>query len=429
MPSFMDYKTAAPLHTPQAAPTLSSRLRQNALTLLESTWSADPYTRKCYLYDCSRDDQPALNGGMTYDNTTKLPLEAKFFSRSCRHAGHTHTEYEVCFRPSQTTPGFYEETFGPSAAFPAGLYLDIPDEQGLYHKWILCGSRQEATRTIHSILPCNYEFLWVYGGERFRMWGFSRLRNRFPHTAAGEGQPAASGVQPAPEVRGQAFLPRTGSAALLSYGQRLIVSDQRPQPLAWEISGVDSIHPTGILKLTLSPVPYNAATDYTDPETGEMWAGLLSQEAPPIPAQPPELDPPYVLSCTSKSIKIGGSPRSIRLSPRSITSSPAQQPANAAAQIAGTAPTPASAWPNLHPFTDRPSTPPDGTTVSLSTGIIWQFTIDGLDVSSQLEITPQDNASVNLRIPPGLYPLTNTLLTIRAANFPSHPLTLRITSL
>lgn len=383
MLSFMDYKRMSP-------PTDGEQLRRNAQMVRESTWSGDSSARLCYLYDWAHDDQSELSCTVTDTHTVKQPAEVKFIPcrRSCD--GRQRTQYKILLRPSEIIPSYYEEAFGPHAEFPVGLYLDIPDEKNVYHKWLICDSLIEAHQTAYTVLPCNYEFHWIMDGRRYRMWGISRLRNRCPSTAWDEDHTDAS------ETTEEIWLPENAGSRLLSCKQRLIVSAFRPQPLTWEISAIKNIHPFGILKLKLSPVPFNSATDYVDPETGEMWADYHTREMPPLSTQEPELDPPYVLSCSYQSIKTGGSARTIQLQKR-----PARQEAITAS----------------------------GQTESLPSQILWQFAVDGQDISSRLEVIPQDSLSVKVKVPAKLYAFTNAVLTVRAANVPSYPLELKIISL
>lgn len=370
MLSFTDYKR---MSLPEAA-----QLRRNAAILLDASWTMDPAAYPCYLYGHAPLDR---------HESAVLPAEVKFFSRPLsrplNQPGSRSMEYEVLLRPSQTVPSWYKDFFGPKAAFPAGLYLDLVDGQDDCSKWLVCDSHPQSGCTASSVLPCNYEFLWTHAGKRFRLWGHSRLKDRLCHTPPSDGQFL-------PENQEQIWVPKTSFTDSLFYKKRLIISDLRPNPLTWEITDVENTHPFGILKITLSPVPFNAVSDYIDPETGDMWADYHTPDAPSAPLQEPEPDPPYLLSCASSSLKIGGSARCVLLTKK-----------------------------------EGPSAVPG----PLPDNILWQFTVDGQDISSLLEIVPQGSASVMLRAPETLYPLTDTLLSIRAANVPSHPLTLKLCSL
>ena len=42
-----------------------------------------------------------------------------------------------------------------------GLYVDIPDEKNIYHKWLICSKEISNQFTKYLILPCNFYLRWV----------------------------------------------------------------------------------------------------------------------------------------------------------------------------------------------------------------------------------------------------------------------------
>lgn len=62
--------------------------------------------------------------------------------------------------------------------FPTGLYIDIPNEKGIYEKWLILTMEQGNQFVKYNILPCNYLFEWIEtsGQNRYkrRMWGCDR---------------------------------------------------------------------------------------------------------------------------------------------------------------------------------------------------------------------------------------------------------------
>ena len=59
-------------------PTLGEKLKSDSDMLMELTWDSDIQSKICYIYDFYHDDQPRLAEGMTYENTTKTRIDAKF---------------------------------------------------------------------------------------------------------------------------------------------------------------------------------------------------------------------------------------------------------------------------------------------------------------------------------------------------------------
>ena len=108
----------------------------------------DIQSKVCYIYDYFHDDQPDKNVGMTYENTTKTRIDAKFIVKSYQSIDKDQVEYYIQFKPSQKTRFeegdelYYFETdyrrkYGVQD-FPIGMMIDIPDDTDLYHKWLIC---------------------------------------------------------------------------------------------------------------------------------------------------------------------------------------------------------------------------------------------------------------------------------------------------
>ena len=68
---------------------------------MEQTFDHDIQAKKCYIYDFYHDDQPDKNQNMTYDNTTKTPIDAKFIINSYQSIDKDQVPYYLQFRPSQ----------------------------------------------------------------------------------------------------------------------------------------------------------------------------------------------------------------------------------------------------------------------------------------------------------------------------------------
>ena len=58
--------------------TVGENLKNISDDLMDLTWDNDIQSKKCYIYDYFHDDQKELSYGMTYENTTKTPIDAKF---------------------------------------------------------------------------------------------------------------------------------------------------------------------------------------------------------------------------------------------------------------------------------------------------------------------------------------------------------------
>lgn len=172
------------------AKTLGQIHKENADWAMEMTWDNDIQSKVCYIYDYYHDDQPLLKDHMTYDNTTKTKIDAKFMLKTRQSLSSDRTAYYIQFRPSQKTEFesddelYYFETDYRAIYHNddfVGLYIDIPDERGIYRKWLIC-MREDGNQFIkYLILPVNYEFMWIERSGQYkykrRMWSCLRNQN------------------------------------------------------------------------------------------------------------------------------------------------------------------------------------------------------------------------------------------------------------
>ena len=186
MPSLSDYK----IYLSQQGNIIGRAYKSNADMIMEQTWDRDIQSKKCYIYDHYHDDQPWLSEGMTYENTTKTPIDAKFIITQSQSIDKDRVTVMLQFKPSQKLRfvegddlHYYETDykFKYGAEFPIGLYCDVPDENGVYRKWIICAKQISNQFTKYLILPANYRFSWVEtnGNKRVirRVWGATRSQN------------------------------------------------------------------------------------------------------------------------------------------------------------------------------------------------------------------------------------------------------------
>lgn len=172
--------------------TLGEKLKSDSDTLMELTWDNDIQSKICYIYDFYHDDQPRLAEGMTYENTTKTRIDAKFIVKSYQSMDKDQVDYYVQFRPSQSIrfseddelyyfETDYKTTYGNT--FPIGLYLDIPDDRNVYHKWLICREEKANQFPKYLVLPCDYELCWIEtnGKDRIkrRMWSVLRMQSSY----------------------------------------------------------------------------------------------------------------------------------------------------------------------------------------------------------------------------------------------------------
>ena len=172
--------------------TIGQQLKQMSDMAMEETWDNNIQSKVCYIYDYYHDDQPDKKDHMTYERTTKTRIDAKFIVKSYQSIDKDQVDYYIQFKPSQPVEFtkndqlyYYEQDFRRKygAEFPTGLYCDIPDEKGVYRKWMIILSEPANQFTKYLVLPINYNFMWIErnGKERIkrRMWAVLRSQNSY----------------------------------------------------------------------------------------------------------------------------------------------------------------------------------------------------------------------------------------------------------
>lgn len=91
------------------AKTIGQIYKEQSDWAMEQTFENDIATKTCYIYDYFHDDfftdghgiTRSLAEGMTYENTNKTKIDAKFIIKSYQSMDKDQVEYYIMFRPSQ----------------------------------------------------------------------------------------------------------------------------------------------------------------------------------------------------------------------------------------------------------------------------------------------------------------------------------------
>lgn len=303
--------------------TIGQQYKSQSDMVMEQTWWNDPQSKVCYIYDYFHDDQPDKKDHMTYENTTKTRIDAKFIIKTYQSVDKEQVDYYIQFRPSQKVEFeegddlYYFETDyrnKTNCTFPMGLYLDVPDDRGVYHKWMVVYPEPANQFPKYLILPINYQLMWIErnGHEKIKrkMWGILRGQSSYN-----------SGIYTdytftKMENQEKGWLPFNKISEKLWYqtesgnDTRVLLGSLSEHPLAWLLSKVENMQPFGIQRLTFYQDRFNPNTDYVNLETKEMYADYYDSKVEPItPTVPDTSTSAYIveLIASSPTIKIGGS--------------------------------------------------------------------------------------------------------------------------
>lgn len=310
------------------ANTIGQIHKSNSDLAMELTWDNDIQSKVCYIYDFFHDDQPWLNKGMTYENTTKTKIDAKFIKTKYSSVDKDQVEYHLQFRPSQKVSFdekdelYYFETDYKNRydiTFPIGMFVDLPDNKNIYHKWLIVDKEEDNQFEKYSILPCEYYLTWIEqnGHNRIKrkMWVVLRMQNSY-NSGKWAGYQTTT-----VENQDKIWLPLNSITEKIGYtnyygdktNQRLIVSAPVDNPNTWEITKVENTQPIGIQKITIYQDHFNPHRDYIERDENNkiiaMWADYFSSNVEPTLNDPPPLtsDVNCVITSSTQSVKVGGS--------------------------------------------------------------------------------------------------------------------------
>ncbi len=355
------------------AKTVGQILKEESDFIMEDTWENDIQSKVCYIYDYAHDDQPGLNNHMTYENTTKTKIDAKFIVTQYGSITKDQVAYHLMFRASQPVEFsprdelyYFETDYRKrwNVDFPTGLYIDIPNEKGIYEKWLILTMEQGNQFIKYNILPCNYLFEWIEtsGQNRYkrRMWGCDRQqlsydagtwidryinsvknvekaylplnsiteninyvgedgKNQRMIISAKVKNPLAWKVTKLENTKPLGIIQLTFSQSEFDqhndYGknQRMIISAKVKNPLAWKVTKLENTKPLGIIQLTFSQSEFDQHNDYIEKDSDSniigMWADYYTSEIEPSDPEIPEFKPSIhcEITTSTKSLKVGGS--------------------------------------------------------------------------------------------------------------------------
>lgn len=273
MPSLDLYKK----RLQQRGNTIGQVHKYNSDLIMEQTWDRDIQSKICYIYDYHHDDQWWKNTGITHEHTTKTRIDAKFVIVKYQSTDSDIVDYHLQFRPSQKVQFdqsdelyYYETDYRQKygAPFPIGMFVDIPNEKGVYEKWIICAEETTLQFKSYIILPCNYLLHWVEvkGDQKNKrkMWCATRSQSSY-----NSGLWQSDMIQTI-EQQFKAIIPMNNITENLFYvngnnqNTRFIISAPTPHPLTWQLSKVEHmvVGNFGLMRLTFAQDQWNTVTDY-----------------------------------------------------------------------------------------------------------------------------------------------------------------------
>ena len=309
------------------AKTIGQIYKEQSDWAMEETWDNDIQSKICYIYDFYHDDQPRLAEGMTYENTTKTRIDAKFIVKSYQSMDKDQVEYYIQFKPTQKTHFsegdelYYFETDYRQKYHNdnfIGLFIDIPNDENIYEKWMILRTEPANQFPKYLILKCNYELMWIEnnGTEKIkrRMWSVLKMQSSYNSGLWTDLRFTSQ------ENQNKVWLPLNPITEKIWYtnesskNMRVLVSSFTDNAIAWQISKVENAQPLGVQKLTLYQDFFDQHRDYIEKDSDGniigMWASYFDSEIAPTDPSTPTTTPSSItarISASTSTIKVGGS--------------------------------------------------------------------------------------------------------------------------
>lgn len=309
---------------------IGEQLKQMSDDVIQDTFYNDIQTRRCYLYDIYHDNRPDSCFGIDgYDENdcTKKAVDCKFIVKSYKSVANDDPEYHIQFMPedwnsqscipdwwsAEDSPIRYKEL---GIRFPIGLYIDIPDDRGVYNRWLIVYDEVGNQFPKMGVLRCNHRLQWVTDRKNTRFireqWCVEKTQNSYNSGIYSYNKFTVE------ENQSKIWLPWNYISAELYYNQRIIVSMPIDEPLTWQISKIENTIPKGIQYVTLYQDKFNQHTDkiWYPMDSGNPFPGQYTMladyaELPDVPVIEDDSHTPVninmKLSCGSTQIYVGGS--------------------------------------------------------------------------------------------------------------------------
>ena len=179
MLSFNDYKSTS------RATTLGEVRKQQSDMIMEATWDGDIATKTMYFFDYEHDPEPKKFKDLDMWKYEKLPMmRCKYLQGTYQSLDKDVVPFKLQMKPSQeNVVPYYDEVFANrySATYPVGLYVVLPNDKGVYEKWLVVAPADDKALQFptYQILPCDYVLNWIYSNKKYSMCGCLRSQNSY----------------------------------------------------------------------------------------------------------------------------------------------------------------------------------------------------------------------------------------------------------
>lgn len=265
--------------------TVGNARKEQSSAIIEATWWDDVSAKHAYIYDYYHDDKPLeMYNLKPWKAKGKTPIDIKYIIDASQTFSKDQVTYHIQLKPSQEcNVDYYKEMFERyDAKFPVGLYIDIPNEKGVYNKWLIVdiANFYDTMVPTFQVLPCNKIIQYIYGNKKYQIASVLRSQNSYNSGIWRDR------VQTIVEDQQKFIVPLNDETELLFYDQRMIIDNfVKTEPRAWRISKVNRLSSFGCCLITLAQNKFNEHTDYIEyDDSGNiigMWADYYKSDITP----------------------------------------------------------------------------------------------------------------------------------------------------
>ena len=246
------------------------------------------------------------------NETGMIPISIKFISNAFNSENKDQVGWHVQFKPSfrwEDVEGlsYYQQEFVEKwdAQFPIGLYFAIPDEKGIYRKWLCVENANNYNVQFPTwyILPIDHIFQWIYDGKKYQMCGVSRSQSSYNSGVWRDYRVESI------ENQRKCVLPMNDISTTIFYNQRIAISARIKEPIVWRCTKVEQTAPKGSNRLTFAQDQWD---DHRDSILDDgIWCDYKISSIVPedyVPEQEPITNKYVIINYngTKPELKIGG---------------------------------------------------------------------------------------------------------------------------
>lgn len=247
---------------------MSQALRDQSDMIMNSTFERDPAFRRV-----------RING---------QEVDAKYLVHTYRSISGDSEDYFLQFRP-----GVY---------YNPGTYVDIPDRDGIYKRWLIVLQDDRPQFPQHYILKCNWTLKWIADGKIYDCLGVQRSRESY-----GTGVWRDYEFQTL-ENQTKIMLPTTDNTRTIDYDMRMLISDNQLHPQAWAVTKIENTLPIGLTQIILSQSWFDPKRDNAELMIADYYSTNIEPDQKIDPPVKPHGDHSRItFNGTKQVLKVNGS--------------------------------------------------------------------------------------------------------------------------